>query len=329
MPILIPHFFKVARPAIVTLLLLALLTIFLATGYWGVVAAPSEDAVGELEPSRPIAARPILQSNDLAFPSDDAGFSAYYRLTEEGTFSLDKDKVDKYVFSRVGAGDTTVRTGPATLVDVGDNYTVATLSLANIDTTTSRVNLYYDDEGWIVAYLPRGEPSALIWQARDIDAENPEISDSDLDDNILLDTVNVVVSEALGESTVKHDDDGLGYYHWQYKEADSFLMMVVSTSNAGDSYPVQFAIPSTLTVAEISSSMWIAQGANSQAPCAQVTLDGEDLIDEECTRGIFSSTATLTRGAGTSTHNWTLNQSARDGGGAGSALLVLYSSSGS
>ena len=96
------------------------------------------------------AMRVALQSSNLAFPSDSAGFSTYYRLEDNGSYSLDKSAADDHIFSPVDPEDTTLRAAPATLVDVGQNYTVATLTLKNIDDLESEVNLYYDDEGWIV-----------------------------------------------------------------------------------------------------------------------------------------------------------------------------------
>ena len=49
----------------------------------------------------PASARQALQSEDKAFPSEKAGFSAYYRLEEDGTPGLDKGKVDDHIFSPV------------------------------------------------------------------------------------------------------------------------------------------------------------------------------------------------------------------------------------
>ena len=119
------------------------------------------------------AARQALQASDKAFPSADAGFSAYYRVGESGSYSLTKKTVDDHIFSPLAADDTTKRTAPATLVEVGQNYTVATLTLQNIDGLASTVNLYYDDQGWVVAYLSKDVASALVLQAYDIDEENP------------------------------------------------------------------------------------------------------------------------------------------------------------
>jgi len=265
-----------------------------------------------------------LQGTELAFPSDTAGFSAYYRREKDGSNSLDKDTVDDHIFGPLESGVNTALAAPAKLVDVGNNFTVASISLKNIDSLTSSVNLYYDDEGWIVAYLPMDEPASQIWQARNIDWETPLITD--INDNTLLDAINVVVDEALEETAIEHDDADLGYYHWQYSEADNFLMLAVSREDRGE-YPVQLAVPDSLTVNEVSSTMWITQGTYAQAPCARVTVDDTDVIAKTCTKGIFSATTSLSEAEGTSTHSWKLIQTERDGGASGALLMILYSSS--
>ncbi len=270
-------------------------------------------------------ARQALQATDKAFPSDDAGFSAYYRIEDGGSYSLDKGTVDDHIFSPIEPDDPTLRTAPATLVKVGANYTVATLTLENIDSLVSTVNLYYDDEGWIVAYLSSGVASALIWQAKDIDVENPSVSE--IGDTILLEAINVVVDEALGETAIEYDDTDLGHYHWQFPDADNYLIMAVSRKDQGE-YPVQFAVPDTLTLSEISTSLWVSQGTNPLAPCAKVTLDDTDLIAEQCSKGIYSGTVDLTSLADTAGHTWNLIHSERDEGASGSLMIIIYSSSG-
>ena len=190
-------------------------------------------------------------------------------MGESGSYSLTKKTVDDHIFSPLAADDTTKRTAPATLVEVGQNYTVATLTLQNIDGLTSTVNLYYDDQGWVVAYLSKDEASAMVLQAREIDEESPLIDDDDIGNTTLLDAINVVVDEALDETAIGSDDKGLGYYHWQFPNADNFLMMMISMKNTGE-YPVQFAVPGSITVSEISASLWVAQDVNPLAPCATV-----------------------------------------------------------
>ena len=286
------------------------------------------EVVSERLPGTPMelspAAKQALQQSDKAFPSDDAGFSAYYRLEDDGSFSLDKDTVDDHIFSPAEPGDTTVLAAPATLVDVGQNYTVATLRLKNIDGLESEVNLYYDDEGWIVAYLSNGEASANVWQAKDVDLERPVVAD--IGDTILLEAINVVIDEALGETAIENDDSDLGYYHWRYPTADNILMMAVTRKLQGE-HLVQFAVPESLTLLEISASLWISQWTNPQAPCARVTLDGTDLIPEQCSTRIYDGIFNLTDLADTTGHTWKLIQSLPGEGASGSLMMIIYETS--
>ncbi len=229
--------------------------------------------------------------------------------------------MDDYIFKPIGSGYTGLLESSATLVSIGDNYTVASLSLLNIDGLTSTVNLYYDDDGWIVSYLPNDAPAAQIWQARGEDLENPDFDA--ISATTLLDAINVVVAESLSESKIAQDTAGLGYYHWQYSTANSFLMMAVSRATKGD-YPVQFAVPDTLTLAEVSATLWVSQGANPQAPCARVQVDGSDLIASQCTKGIYSSSLDLTKFGDKEAHTWKLEQTERDEGASGALLMIVY-----
>jgi len=200
------------------------------------------------------------------------------------------------------------------------------MTLENIDDLESEVNLYYDDEGWIVAYLDSDEASALVWQAKGIDPENPSIDDDDIGNTVFLNAINIVVDEALGGTAIEDDDPDLGHYHWQFPNADTYLMMAVSRQDQGE-YPVQFAVPDRLTVTEISASLWISQLTNPAAPCASVTLDSSDLIGKKCEKGIYSGKVDLPLSAGPSGHTWKLIQSERDQGASGSLMVIIYGSS--
>lgn len=317
---------RMARRAIFFLAALFPLLIIAGSDFWDAsgYVTDSEYSLTALRP--PAGAMQTTEEQELAFPADSAGFSAYYRLMDEGSFSLDKGTVDGYIFSPISAGDTGVRTSPATLVSIGDNYTVARVSLENIDDIVSTVNLYYDDEGWIIAFLPKGTASSQIWQARKEDVENPRVTDIAL--TTLLDTLNVVISEALEKTAIEADEPDLGYYHWQFPTADNFLMMAVSRQNEGE-YPVQFSIPESLDVSEISATLWISQDVNVDAPCARIEFDEADLIAKQCEKGIFSSIVDLSDFESEGAHSWKLVQSERNEGASGGLLMIVYSESSS
>lgn len=326
---------RMARRAIFFLSTLVPLLVIAGSDFWNASGhvtrsehSRSEHSLIALSP--PAGARQATQEQgeeeELAFPTDSAGFSAYYRLMEEGSFSLDKGTVDDYIFSPLVSGASGVRMSPATLVSIGDNFTVAKVALENIDDIVSTVNLYYDDEGWIIAFLPSGAASSQIWQARKEDVENPVVTDIAL--TTLLDALNLVISEALGNTAIASDESDLGYYHWQFPTADNFLMMAVSRQVEGE-YPVQFSIPASLNVAEISATLWISQGQNVSAPCARIEFDEADLIGKQCEKGFYSSIVDLDNIQAEGAHSWKLVQSERNEGASGGLLMIVYSESGS
>ena len=278
----------------------------------------------------PAAAGVALQQAGQAFPAADAGFSAYYRVSDNGSYGLDKAAVDAEIFSPVNSGDLAYRDGLATMIAAGGNYTVASLPIINIDYVSetdkliTTVHVYYDDQGWIVAYLPANTPSAQIWQARTLDAENPSLSD--VSHTVLLDAINIIYVDGLNNNTpLTATADGLGYYHWRHPDAANFLLLALARGEEGGaSYPVSFAVPADFELAEVSAAMWISRDVNPAAPCAKLTLDAADLIAQECAKGFYHATADLTAFNAQSAHVLKLEQSGRDAGASGGLLMLVY-----
>ena len=268
-------------------------------------------------------ARESLQNANQAFPSDQAGFSAYYRVATSTLGRMQKDTIDNYIFGPVPAGAISRRNTAATIKDMGDNYTVADMHLLNINGIPSTVNLYYDDQGWVVAYLPKDAPSSQVWQAREVDEDNPRIDDADLGNTLLLEAINVALWEALEGTKIASDDAKLGYYHFKYPSADNFLMMAAAKKEQGE-YPISFTVPATLTVKEVSVTLWITQSEGEVAPCAKVALDDADLIVEKCAKGIYHGSPNLTTFNAKTAHAMKLTQSTSNHGAAGALLMVVY-----
>ena len=270
-----------------------------------------------------------LQQAGQAFPESDAGFSAYYRVSNSGGYGLDKAAVDAEIFAPVSSGDLTYRDSVASIIATGGNYTVASLPIINIDYVSdtdkliTTVNVYYDDQGWVVAYLPANTSSAQVWQARTLDAENPTLSAVD---TVLLDAINVIYVDGLNNSTpLTTDAAGFNYYHWQHPDAANFLMLAVAHGEQGGAnQPVSFAVPATFEVAEVSATLWISQDVNPSAPCAKLTLDAADLIAQKCAKGFYHATADLNTFNAQSAHVMKLEQSARDEGASGGLVMLVY-----
>ena len=95
------------------------------------------------------------------------------------------------------------------------------MPIENIDELVTTVNLYYDDQGWLVAYFPVGDELSWSWQAKGLNLEDPVLSD--VSDNTPLDAINAVLVEALNSDPINPDQ--LGYYHWLYPIATEVLMI--------------------------------------------------------------------------------------------------------
>ena len=74
-------------------------------------------------------------------------------------------------------GPTPYRAGIGTLLGSSANYGVGAIPIINIDDLSTSVNLYYDEEGWIVAYFPSGQESSRAWQAVELSIETTALND--------------------------------------------------------------------------------------------------------------------------------------------------------
>ena len=202
---------------------------------------------------------------------------------------------------------------------MGANYTIATLPLVNVDSLISNVNIYYDDQGWIVAYLPANTPSSQIWQAWKLDVASGTPFESI--SHTLLDAINVVIDEALSDTAIDYDD--LYYYHWQHEDSNQFLMMAAVRKAAG-TWPIAFTIPEAFDVAEVSATMWVVPGIGStETTCAVMSLD-EEILESECDKGLYHETVDLYQLGRNAAHNFTLTQSGSNQGASGALLMVVY-----
>ena len=185
------------------------------------------------------------------------------------------------------------------------------------------VNLYYDDEGWIVAYFAAGAPSSRAWQAIELNPEIPQLTD--LSRTTLLDAINDVLLEVVGATTLNVVDPRtpaeLGYFHWQHPTATHFLMIGTARGTGGSDF-VSFAVPASFNVLEMSIAQFITYTDNR--PCnGETHLDG-DRIHTNCpsSPGSFLHTAfpALTGTA----HTLEARFGGGPGGGLGSMVMLIY-----
>jgi len=233
-----------------------------------------------------------------AFREEEAGFSAHYRVPNhlKGdepddlhprlnimaiTKALLEDPVDgpdKSNHNRIAAGRH---------VDSGANFGIVELPMV---TATSRgsavpprqVTVYYDDRGWVVAYLPADEPAAGIWK---YDPQDQDRQANHLEQNLLVLAINEVLMVArkhmcknVDEDVCKIDDadhDTVGYYHWQYPEHNAFVLFS-HESNGGTSDPVRFVVPPTIESILASASVLITSISTDDQP----TVTAELMVDD-------------------------------------------------
>jgi hypothetical protein len=262
-------------------------------------------------------ARQSMQQNGSAFPEADAGFSAYYRVPDAGGSGLNKQAIDQSLLDQ--PRPFSPRTGPAELLDMGGNYTLAGVPIRNIDGLVTPVNLYYDDQGWLVAYLPRGSGGARAWQAVDLNTDRPVLTD--ISRTTLQDAINEVLEAALNLPPLGPND--LGYYHWEHPLATHFLMLATARGTQGSDY-VSFAVPGSFTMWEVSVSMWIA---GEDMPCARTWLNGVNLTGDQCNRGMHHVFANLSEFNSRTAHNLQLDHfgQPQDKGASGALALLVYS----
>lgn len=310
----------------------ALIVLLACAAVMGVAAASLQESAGETTegPLPPTtlgltgAARQSLQQPDKAFPADSAGFSAYYRVSDGSSFILDKEAVDAALFeSNPAPLSLLAETG--SLTDLGGNYTIGSLSIQNIDGDSSTqeddlvttVNIYYDNEGWIVAYFPRGTTSSMAWQAKTLDAENPSLVDEDLKETILLNAINEALAGASQVSVAAAD---VSYYHWAYPGATNFLMFGVAAHGVSDRF-VSFDIPDSFTVHEASVAQWTTQTSQEGDLCADTLLNGVAVSGlTSCEQEFLHSLVTLS----SATHQMKLSVTVSDSGAAGALTMIIY-----
>jgi hypothetical protein len=153
-------------------------------------------------------AAPSLSSRD-AFPEGEAGIAAYISTGQ----AVDLEKV-KTIFSSVET--------------VGDNYIVGVVQVSDWGGNIG-VHLYADTDGWMVAYLKKDEPVAMIMQWGSSDADNP--------------TLGVVRSTTLEDAIYKAGDaagvgivaTGIQYYDFEFPNANQMMIIAKTQATAGSS----------------------------------------------------------------------------------------------
>ena len=230
-----------------------------------------------------------------AFREEEAGFSAFYRVpapTETDTSAepaprLNVRAITATLLSPTTSADT-VRAGAGSIVALGDNYGIVSIPMfrtTEVHVPSTSVNVYYDDRGWIVAYLPVGEPAALIWRhdASYGAAGQKSTVAQGLKDNLLILAINEALT-ASDPSLAPVTHESAGYYDWENPDCNAFMVFSdatngdVSSDSPTGEVPggVVFVVPSTIQNLLSSAAVLITTPLEEGGDVsAAVLIDGE------------------------------------------------------
>ena len=276
-----------------------------------------------------------------AFREDEAGFSAHHRVPDhsEGdgqddlrprlnvtsiTESLLKDP-DESNSNRRHAGRH---------VDSGGNFGIIELPMAatqNFGPTVPPrpVTVYYDDRGWVVAYLPPNAPAAGVWR---YDTANQPANN--LQQNLLMLAINEVLTAARQDvpEIANADDSAVGYYHWQHPKHNAFVLFS-HTSNGGESEPIRFVVPPTIQDIRASATVLDTTDATPAEDGASLyvrpNLDGEPVAETSGESRMAVEKFDLARPDLTATSLHEVTVAVDDGATAAGAVMLLYTKPGS
>ena len=273
-----------------------------------------------------------------AFREEDAGFSAHHRVRDHSDGSDPDNPRPRLNVTAIteallkypdGSNDSSAnRKKPGRHVDSGGNFGIVELPMA---VTRSResvapprlVTVYYDDRGWVVAYLPADEPAAGIWK---YDPQDQDRQVNDLEQNLLLLAINEVLIAARQNvpEIANADHDTVGYYHWEYPECNAFVLFT-NESSGGTSDPVRFVVPPTIEDILASASVLITSKQTDHQPTvtAELMVDGSAVTSVQQPTRLAVSGFSLERTSDAS-RLYEVTVAVDDGATAAGAVMLVY-----
>ena len=232
---------------------------------------------------------------ETAFREHEAGFSAYYRVPPGDT--PPRLSVSEIYDTLLDPPDESnqVRSTPSKKVDLGANFGIITIPMfasRDVAGATTDVTLYFDDQGWIVAYLPANAPASQIWchQCADDEPQTNSKANAHLDNNLLLLAIDEVLTinaalaadnpDATAAPTApRAPRDKVGYYHWKHQACNAFLLFG-NVAAAGESDPIRFVIPKSIANVKASASVLITSHREvGEETSARVLVDDEPEVE--------------------------------------------------
>ena len=205
---------------------------------------PSESSADEALALTPPSFAAAKAAADLAFPAESAGIAAYVQVDQ----NLNLEKIGSIIEERD--------------ISVGDNYLLGMVQVPNFGDNT-KVQIYTDTTGWLVAYLKRHEPTAAIMQWLPANLDAPQIAI--IRRNVLSDALDIVAA-AAGVEVLP-----VKYYHFGYPAATHVTLFVTTTSSSGTKSS-KVAIPEDYTLYEGSYFHYSYDGWSSQLKVDDVIL---------------------------------------------------------
>ena len=257
----------------------------------------------EVELAQP-SARFVAAANrdDTGFPEEDAGFSAYYQIpaTTDSTGNANTpprlDVIATALALETPSSEDTVLAGAGTIVDLGSNFAIVTLpmrpTLEQPLPPPTNVNVYFDDQGWVVAYLPAGRPAAAIWWYNSSERaanDNEYDSSADLANNLLVLAINATLTAAKADIP-KVTYSMVGYYDWQNPDCDAYVLFS-NTAKERESNPVGFLVPSTIKELHASGAVLITSNIEGgSTSSAELRVDGAVEATAQADKTILATT---------------------------------------
>lgn len=289
-------------------------------------ANPSRPAAIELAPP-PLPASDRTSDGEIGFPKADAGISAYYQVPAPQDEDGNRLDIMAAVIALTSEPDAAelVRAGAADIINLGLNFGIIAIPMHGAVTASTppptEVRVYFDDQGWIIAYLPKDTPPATIWRYGGNDGDDANAA---LDGNFLERAIQLVVSESGSETGYAGPS---GYYDWQNPDCDAY----VAFSNSVGEQPanaVRFLIPDRIKQIQASAAVLITNHpVGGSTETAELQVDGIAVVSASRPTPKASHNAAnfaLTRDEGLVSDHEMAVIASRDGISAAGVVMLLY-----
>lgn len=203
----------------------------------------------------------LSNTSETTFPKESAGIAAYTKINNitEDNNATKLNEVQAFLEQE------------GTTVSASEKHVIGTIPISiNIISGSSGgqyfllsipVNVYFDIEGWLVAYLNKEEPSSKIIQWTGYSANN-------LPPNILEEAI-----EKLIDGT-NHTHSSIEYYHFQHEDAEKIAIIIDVADNKGEREK-NYSVTTPGTVYEASYSLYYSNYYNNSLCTIILSVNNE------------------------------------------------------